>query len=145
TTSMLVSILLPSLSRARELAKRTVCAANMRLIGQGMYMHAQDDSKFPSEVKTLVEDNYCTEKQFVCPSSGKAPGDLNACYEYITGQTPISNPTNVLMYEKKGCHDNEGGNVMFQDGHVRFIKPYSRIEELVKETRERLKKEKKNE
>jgi|CXWL01.1.fsa_nt_gi prepilin-type N-terminal cleavage/methylation domain-containing protein len=41
--ALLISILLPSLSRARELSKRTVCSSNMRGIGQGMYLYAQDD------------------------------------------------------------------------------------------------------
>ena len=40
--ALLISILLPSLSRARELSKRTVCAANLRGIGQAMYIYAQD-------------------------------------------------------------------------------------------------------
>lgn len=47
--ALLISILLPSLSRARELSKRTVCAANLRGIGQAMYIYAQDDPQvFPS-------------------------------------------------------------------------------------------------
>lgn len=47
--ALLISILLPSLSRARELSKRTVCASNMRGIGQAMYIYAQDDpGTFPS-------------------------------------------------------------------------------------------------
>lgn len=47
--ALLISILLPSLSRARELAKRAVCAANLRGIGQAMYIYAQDDpGVFPS-------------------------------------------------------------------------------------------------
>ncbi|MBK8267012.1 MAG: prepilin-type N-terminal cleavage/methylation domain-containing protein [Planctomycetes bacterium] len=47
--ALLISILLPSLSRARELSKRTVCAANLRGIGQAMYIYAQDDpGVFPS-------------------------------------------------------------------------------------------------
>jgi prepilin-type N-terminal cleavage/methylation domain-containing protein/prepilin-type processing-associated H-X9-DG protein len=41
--ALLISILLPSLSRARELSKRTVCASNLRGIGQAMYIYAQDD------------------------------------------------------------------------------------------------------
>lgn len=49
TTALLVAILLPSLSRARELAKRTVCAANLRGLGQAMYIYAQDDpGAFPA-------------------------------------------------------------------------------------------------
>lgn len=41
--ALLISILLPSLSRARELSKRTVCSANLRGIGQAMYIYAQDE------------------------------------------------------------------------------------------------------
>lgn len=144
TTSMLVSILLPSLSRARELSKRTVCSANLRGIGQAMYIYANDNrDRFPPDFKTLLDENSVTEKQFVCPSSDEAPGDLNACYEYIPGQTSNSHFQNVVMYEKQGCHQNEGGNVLFLDGHVEFVKPYSRVEELVKQTRERLDQQKK--
>lgn len=45
--ALLISILLPSLSRARELSKRTVCSSNLRGIGQAMYIYAQDGDKFP--------------------------------------------------------------------------------------------------
>ncbi|MCZ6682877.1 MAG: prepilin-type N-terminal cleavage/methylation domain-containing protein [Planctomycetota bacterium] len=46
--ALLISILLPALSRARELAKRTVCSANQRGIGQSMYIYAQDGGVFPA-------------------------------------------------------------------------------------------------
>ena len=41
--ALLISILLPSLSRARELAKRAVCAANLRGIGQGEHIYANEN------------------------------------------------------------------------------------------------------
>ena len=51
--ALLISILLPSLSRARELSKRTVCSANLRGIGQAMYIYAQDDpGVFPAIAAT---------------------------------------------------------------------------------------------
>jgi len=54
--ALLISILLPSLSRARELSKRTVCAANLRGIGQAMYIYAQDDPGiFPSISARLLD------------------------------------------------------------------------------------------
>ncbi len=40
--SLLVSILLPSLTKARELARRTVCAANLRSVGIAYQMYVQD-------------------------------------------------------------------------------------------------------
>ena len=44
--ALLISILLPSLSRARELAKRAVCASNQRGIGQGMHIYANDNREW---------------------------------------------------------------------------------------------------
>jgi prepilin-type N-terminal cleavage/methylation domain-containing protein/prepilin-type processing-associated H-X9-DG protein len=38
--ALLISILLPSLKRAREQAKRTVCASNMRHLGLAVHMYA---------------------------------------------------------------------------------------------------------
>lgn len=45
--ALLISILLPSLSRARELSKRTVCASNLHGVAQAMYIYAQDGDVFP--------------------------------------------------------------------------------------------------
>ena len=54
--ALLISILLPSLSRARELSKRTVCSANLRGIGQAMYIYAQDDPQvFPAIAQTYLQ------------------------------------------------------------------------------------------
>lgn len=47
--ALLISILLPALSRARELSKRTVCSSNMRGIGQGFYIYATDGDVFPAQ------------------------------------------------------------------------------------------------
>ncbi len=41
--ALLISILLPSLSRAREIAKRAVCASNLRGIGQGIKTYSNDN------------------------------------------------------------------------------------------------------
>ncbi len=41
--ALLISILLPSLSEAREQGKRAVCLANLRSICQGMHAYASDD------------------------------------------------------------------------------------------------------
>lgn len=40
--AVLIGILLPALSRAREQANRTACLANLRGLGQAMLMYAQD-------------------------------------------------------------------------------------------------------
>lgn len=40
--ALLISILIPSLSHAREAAKRTVCASNLRGLMQAVYLYAND-------------------------------------------------------------------------------------------------------
>jgi len=58
--ALLISILLPSLSRARELSKRTVCSSNLRGIGQAMYLYAQDGDKFPVTTGYKTGTNHAT-------------------------------------------------------------------------------------
>jgi prepilin-type N-terminal cleavage/methylation domain-containing protein len=41
--SLLVSILLPSLTKAKELAKATVCTSNLRQIGLLVFLHAEEN------------------------------------------------------------------------------------------------------
>lgn len=43
--ALLISILLPSLARARELAKRTTCAANLNGMGKGLYAYASEGNQ----------------------------------------------------------------------------------------------------
>src|SRR5947209_12690281 len=46
--ALLISILLPSLSRARETANRVKCGSNLRQIGQGLQLYANENNgNFP--------------------------------------------------------------------------------------------------
>ena len=50
--SLLISILVPALGRAREQAKRTVCASNMKQIGIGFTQYAEDfEGWYPAKAK----------------------------------------------------------------------------------------------
>ena len=40
--SLLVSILLPSLIQAKEIARQTICSSNQRNVGLGMAMYLED-------------------------------------------------------------------------------------------------------
>ncbi|HMO26827.1 MAG TPA: prepilin-type N-terminal cleavage/methylation domain-containing protein [Tepidisphaeraceae bacterium] len=51
--ALLISILLPSLSRARETANRVKCASNLRQLGQAMLLYAQTSREsFPRTIAT---------------------------------------------------------------------------------------------
>jgi prepilin-type processing-associated H-X9-DG protein len=153
------AILLSSLAKARELPKRSVCAANLAGIGKAIEVYArQYKDTYPPEMDVLVTTGLVQPSQFVCPSTlkGEDRGDteityntgepvsrelheiLHDSYVYIPGQKYQCDPENVLIYEKRECHHGEGGNVLFMDGHAQWIAPYSRIEELVIKTKARL-------
>jgi prepilin-type processing-associated H-X9-DG protein len=46
--ALLLAILLPSLNKAREQARRVKCAANLRAIGQGLIVYVQDYRHYPN-------------------------------------------------------------------------------------------------
>ena len=57
--ALLISILLPSLSRARELSKRLVCAANLKGIGTSAKLYANDNFEkwmVPGFKSTLIDN-----------------------------------------------------------------------------------------
>ena len=68
--SLLVSILLPSLTKARDLAKRVACMSNLKNIGLGMAMYREDYNYVP---RYLVWANgYISQAMTVCPSDPEA-------------------------------------------------------------------------
>src|SRR5512140_676551 len=60
--ALLISILLPSLARAREIAKRAVCASNLSSIGKAIKVYSNENQDyFPThpfkEMTQVVYDN----------------------------------------------------------------------------------------
>lgn len=135
SVAMTTSILLPSLSRARELAKRSVSMSNLRQIAMGCHVYASENKDaFPPSLDALVEPGYITPDTLKSPrSEGSGGGD----YVYLPGQKVSSDNAwaSVLAYEK--LVGNEGTAVAFLDGHVEWVK-MDRLKPLMKETYKRL-------
>jgi len=132
---LVASILLPSLSRARELSKRLVSAANLKGIGTCCHIYAADhDGQFPQDLQTLLADGCITEKQLKSPKHKRG----RPCYIYIAGQNAdTSDPGNVLAHERRDLNRGEGVNVLFVDGRVEFLK-MDAFEQVQSNTRRRL-------
>lgn len=114
---LMLAITLPSLARARELAKRSVCAANMQHIATALLTYANDNrEQFPPNLDILVTKGTLTPKHLLCPSAPQA----NYVYT-VAGLTADAPPKTVVLYEPITNHE-EGGNVIFLDGHVKFLK-----------------------
>ena len=134
-----MSVLLPSLNRAREQANRIKCASNMRQIGQALNMYAAaNGGQFPPDLPTLLATSPgmgLGPAEFVCPSSqdSSAPGATPAVqaanltkgghlsYVYVPGLTTRSPAGTVILYEPLTNHNNDGMNVLHVDGSVNWV------------------------
>lgn len=96
---ILAGILLPVLSRARESARSTQCASNVKQLGMGLIMYANENSEaFPSSTANamlslnLLFPNYISDQRvFKCPSDTSVTP---------TTQTNIAAAT---AFEKNDC------------------------------------------
>ncbi len=94
---ILASMLLPTLSRAREHARRKVCMSNLREIGKGCLMYSEDFGEYYPSIRAhgsnisnpmaslpLLYDRYVTNsKIFVCPSTADSMHDLQVGQTFL--------------------------------------------------------------
>ncbi len=118
STALVASIVLPSLSRAREQSKRVVSASNLRGIGVACMIYANDNQeKFPPSLDALIESGEVTEQMLHSPRDPTG----GRSFVYLDGQSAAGDARNVLAYEK--LIDYEGTNVLFCDSHTEWMKP----------------------
>jgi prepilin-type processing-associated H-X9-DG protein len=133
--SLGTSILLPSLNRARETANRVKSASNLKQIGLGMMLYANENrGKYPADFGELIRTQDLVAEVFTSPRTQTSlPPDLNtpdkaaafvveqSDYVYLGAGMNNSAPAeSILAYEKPDGLD-DGINILFGDGHVEFV------------------------
>ena len=114
--ALLISIMLPSLARARELGKRVKCKTNFAQLENALDLYtANNDGAFPPNLDVLIETAGITPSSLECPSA------RTANYIYIPGLPTNAPPDAPIFYEPIKNHGGEGGHIAFVDGSVRFV------------------------
>ena len=116
---LMVAILLPSLSRARELAKRTVCGVNLRAMDASLRSYVEEHDQEPPDISVLIDANSIGSKGLNCPNVDPAISQAPP-YVWMRG-VDCADADNVVLYEPLQNHRGEGGNVLFCDGNVGFV------------------------
>jgi prepilin-type processing-associated H-X9-DG protein len=142
--ALLVSIMLPALNSAKERANRVKCASNMRQMGQGLMLYANDHKgKYPPNLGVLVTEADINPEVFICPSGNTAgpPAGVfdragiiknpdkvvawvneHSDYVFVGGALNGNSPADlIVVYEKPGAHGGQGINILFNDGHVEWM------------------------
>jgi prepilin-type N-terminal cleavage/methylation domain-containing protein/prepilin-type processing-associated H-X9-DG protein len=144
--ALLISILLPSLSRARESANKVACMSNMRQIGNGFLMYLNSNrNKYPRcAVSPIYEDwiywqptrdqkesrlapylGGFVKKVFICPSDDVSihTGNPAYRYSYTVNETICRNAGPVGQSGKPG-YNNGLANTL---NHSQIIRPAEKI------------------
>jgi len=139
---LIIAILWPVFIRLREYRCRIRCGENLAVLGKTMLIYACDyDDKYPTADKwcdLLVKYTEVTEVWFVCPSAGKG----RCHYAINPNASAVTNPDMVVLFETKGGwnqfggaglvsfenHEGKGCNMLFNDLHVKFVKPNQLVE-----------------
>lgn len=97
--SLLISVLLPALGRAREVSRRTVCGSNLRQVGQSWIAYAADfDSWFPCK----PHPTYKTEVSELAQVQHLAGGGIDGWRPFFLGMI-------CDIVERRLTHEEGGG------------------------------------
>lgn len=137
--SLLVSILLPSLTRAKELARRTACAANLRNIALGSVLYAEDQAgRLPTgrlcwwntvenirafylvemdQSAALLLNQFLSQDALVVPNPQDFPGTVaeRMVWRCPSQEIKTNNNGNVTLYYDNAFHcgyDEKSGYMM---------------------------------
>lgn len=148
-TLLLVAIMLPALTRAKDQAKTIVCRSNLRQLSLALILYVEDnDGRFPTASKwgdLLLVYTGSDRELFSCP------GGPEGIYGYAFNKnldgmrmSKIRSPGRmVILFEADAVwndageadlaafdrHRRPGCNIGFVDGHIEFV-PVERIGEL---------------
>lgn len=105
-------------------------------IHEALRIHAQGHSgSYPPDMQALITANLIAPFYVRCPAHRDT---YQTCRTYVPGQRADDDPQNVLVYGEGGSPFGSGAHVLFVDGRIEWVAPYSCVLELVGQTKQRL-------
>lgn len=137
--TILVVIMFPLFSRAREEARKSTCQSSLKQISLAMTLYTQDyDGRFPTKHwnKPIFSD-YMHNFHDFCPNAEDFTKPSYAMNGHLIGYVmkDVKKPGDTVMLFESVCGDDliggqgllpetprhlDGDNVSFVDGHVKF-------------------------
>jgi prepilin-type processing-associated H-X9-DG protein len=141
---ILLAILMPALGKVRQVAQRIVCSTNCSAVSNAVFAYASDhNDTLPGAEKwsnVLIDDYNVTMEQFSCPAvdvkeekscfalnvniAGRNLKELTPDVVLIFECVPGDNPAGGQELLTTERHQNDGCNIVFADGHVKFVSTY---------------------
>lgn len=121
------AVLLPALTSAREKARSISCMNNMKQVGTGVLMFANDNGMvLPPNLESLKPYlGPSGDAALACPSAPSPTGDgPRQDYEYLGAGLKLSEikqPTQTVILVETAARHNRGMNVVFADGHAEYV------------------------
>ncbi len=106
-----------------------MCMSCLSSLGKASMMYSMDhDGAYPSAWSDLAGEYVTTPRIFDCKSNGRFTGtmeqvDFLSDFRIVSGLTTNSPPDAVFAYEPLDNHNSRGGNVLFVNGAVEWMKP----------------------
>jgi len=114
---LLVALLMPGLSRARELARRAACKSNVLQIAVGLTVYASANRDlWPPDLTYLVKDGR-PPGIFVCPSTINTPGSGHFDYFYLPADSN-ADPGALVLCDFRTNHGDGHRSILFADLHA---------------------------
>ena len=140
---MMLGVLLPALSKARDVAKQVICQSNLQGLSTSMLFYTEDyNGMLPAGnwCDLLIEEADASPRSFICQDTDAVEGQ--SCYamnKYLVGkELGVLPPETVLLFEtetglfnqlggpedvalRHGRTGQQGCNILFADGHTEFV------------------------
>lgn len=150
--ALLIGLLIPSLAKSREAARRVNCAANLRSFGQAVHTYANTYKDLPStsvyesaiwfdRLQQMLEtgadlpkpSSQTAIKPWVCPSDKnmwKFNNGTSYQFHFLSRQTAgikkitfyDEHPRTYIMAEHSTWHEKDRMNLLFIDTSVKYAK-----------------------